>query len=221
MSGEEEWPCLGRPPANTAASDGDWELLATDDTAGPSEPSNQDVEVVMVPPPHPMVRRSSVSAPDLRALDDDDNQTGVESSVVMVSNPPSVAETSSVVVVPNVWGTKNKVSFKDAILSPSKHVPAAASTAAPQKPRVKNKVKSRYVVTPIKRCAKSTGDLLSLVENEDEEAMGESDAMEYYNRKAHGAHGRSNGMKIRPDEAKRKEMIVEKKNMQRQRQGKK
>ena len=218
MGGDEEWPSLGGPPANTAAAGDDWEILAPEDSAGQGETCNNGVEVMLMPNPQPLVRKNSVSAPDLRVLDEDDD--GVDSSVVMVSNPASVTESGSVVVVPGPWGKKNKVSFKDAILAPSKHVPAVSTSSAAEKPRVKNKVKSRYVVTPIKRCAKSTGDLLSLVENEEDEPMGESDAMEYYSRKAHGAHGRSNGLKQRPDEAKRKEMIVQKKNMQRQKQGK-
>lgn len=94
----------------------------------------------------------------------------------------------------------------------------------------------RIIVTPIKRCAKSTGDLRSMVIHEEEEGygggggggaiiheeeevLGESDAMEYYNRKSYGSKGRSNGRKIRPDEAKRKEMIIHKKDAQRRAQG--
>ena len=102
-------------------------------------------------------------------------------------------------------------------------------------------IKTRLVVTPIKRCARSTGDLRSLVIHEDEEGhgggggggggcmsaiiqedeeiLGESDAAEYYNRKAYGSKGRANGRKIRPDEKKRKDFIIHKKNAQRKAQG--
>lgn len=99
----------------------------------------------------------------------------------------------------------------------------------------RKKIKPRLVVSPIKRCARSTGDLRSLVIHEEEEGhsgglgsmavheeeeiLGASDAMEYYNRKSHGSKGRANGKKIRPDEAKRKEMIIHKKNAQRKAQG--
>ncbi len=98
--------------------------------------------------------------------------------------------------------------------------------------------RTRLVVTPIKRCAKSTGDLRSLVIHEEEEGyggggsgfgsaviheeeevLGCTDAMEYYNRKDVGRKGRMNGLKTRPDEAKRKEMIIHKKNAQRRAQG--
>ncbi len=49
--------------------------------------------------------------------------------------------------------------------------------------------------------------------------MGETDAHDYYSRKAQGAMGRKNGLKIRPDEAKRLQITMAKKDMQRQRQG--
>ncbi len=97
----------------------------------------------------------------------------------------------------------------------------------------RKQMRPRLIVTPIKRCAHSTGDLRSLIIHEEEEGhsggggviheeneiLGESDAMEYYNRKSHGSKGRANGQKIRPDEAKRKEMIIHKKNAQRKAQG--
>lgn len=96
----------------------------------------------------------------------------------------------------------------------------------------------------IRRCSKSTGDLRSLVsiqEDEDhydgaggggfggggggggetiheEEVLGETDAMDFYHRKAKGGSNRSNGMKLRPDEKKRKEWIISKKNAQRAKQ---
>jgi hypothetical protein len=95
----------------------------------------------------------------------------------------------------------------------------------------------KLVVNQIKRCAKSTGDLRSMVIHEDpedgdfncgggggggtiheDEVLGETDAMEFYNRKQKGNLNRQNGAKIRPDEAKRKEFIMHKKNAQRKAQ---
>ena len=93
----------------------------------------------------------------------------------------------------------------------------------------------KLVVNQIKRCAKSTGDLRSMVILEDPEdddcgggggggiihedaVLGETDAMEFYNRKQRGNLNRQNGAKIRPDEAKRKEFIMHKKNAQRKAQ---
>ncbi len=106
----------------------------------------------------------------------------------------------------------------------------------------KKQTKTRLIVTPIKRCIRSTGDLRSFiihegeegfgsgggggmstpsseVIHEDEEALGYSDAQEYYDRKSHGSSGRSKGQRIRPDEARRKELIISKKNAQRKAQG--
>lgn len=238
--------------SSSGAGEDEWEMLSPNGS-GVLEDTDNDgaVEVVVMPPPPAMpprlslVRKNSQSAPDLRELEasellaetkGDDTQTDVSSSGVIVSNPPSVADvsTASTVVVSNnnkpssnPWGSPNKVSFKDAIMSPSKAPSrSAGGTTKAAVPPVRRKIKTRFVVTPIKRCAKSTGDLLSLAanyEDEDEdggEVMGATDAMEYYNRKSHGAHGRANGQKIRPDEAKRKEMIVHKKNLQRAKQKK-
>ena len=79
----------------------------------------------------------------------------------------------------------------------------------------KKAMKPKLVLSPITRCSKSTGDLRSLVcinededvcdfngcrstINEDEEQiLGETDAMECYHQKSRGRSNRSNGMKIR------------------------
>lgn len=100
--------------------------------------------------------------------------------------------------------------------------------------------KPRIVVNQIKRCIKSTGDLRSLVcihEDEEDEGfggggggggmtiheeavLGDTDAAEFYFRKSKGCMNRTNGVKIRPDEAKRRDSIIAKKNAQRAAQGK-
>jgi hypothetical protein len=48
--------------------------------------------------------------------------------------------------------------------------------------------------------------------------LGDTDAMEYYHRKAKGVTDRKNGMKLRPDEAKRRDIVMYKKGLQRQQQ---
>lgn len=127
------------------------------------------------------------------------------------------------------------ISFRDAILlSPppgggrrtTTSTLSSASSAAIKKPRIKPK----FVVKPAerRRRSKSVGDLQALVNNcnnklgigndDDEEyaaSSGACDAMDYYHRKAQGQQGRQNGMKLRPDEAKRKQLIINKKDMQR------
>jgi len=52
----------------------------------------------------------------------------------------------------------------------------------------------------------------------EEEVLGETDASDYYHRKNVGRASRTNGLKLRPDEAKRKVFIVAKKDAQRQKQ---
>lgn len=50
------------------------------------------------------------------------------------------------------------------------------------------------------------------------EVFGDTDAMDYYQRKDHGMRSTSNKKKERPDEAKRREIIMHKKDMQRKKQ---
>ncbi len=50
-------------------------------------------------------------------------------------------------------------------------------------------------------------------------ALGETDAMDYYQRKEHGSRSISNKKKERPDEAKRREIIMYKKEVQRRQNG--
>jgi hypothetical protein len=187
---------------------------------------------------NPKVLRRSASSPDMRQLhyrhlaeigeedeenDDDSDDEGSDtfdaeaSSFAVLSGPGSVVSFAS------------GVSFRDVILS-SPGAAAASDTATgpthgqnrrdllprsePRKPRSR----PRIVVQPIRRCSKSTGDLQSLAEV-DEDAAGHSDAMDFYNRKWLGAKGRANGLKMRPDELKRKQFTMQKKEMQRQQQG--
>lgn len=57
-------------------------------------------------------------------------------------------------------------------------------------------------------------------DNDEENCKGACDAEEYYARKHHGHLSRKNGLKVRPDEAKRKAIIMHKKDSQRQQQQK-
>lgn len=205
---EEMWPTLNEAHGNSddtpvAAEDNGWEIVRQDDD------TDEAVEIEVVPSSRRKLRHCA-SSPDLRfigraleAVDEhDDEDITVETT-----------DSSAVLV------SKKTTSFRDAILSPSKEPvdekkePETNPAAAPRP----KKVKPKFVVTPIKRCSKSTGDLRSLVINEDE-VLGESDAMDYYHRKAMGASGRVNSLKTRPDEAKRKSITMYKKQVQRQQQ---
>ena len=52
----------------------------------------------------------------------------------------------------------------------------------------------------------------------DGDVLGETDAMDFYHRKDKGSKGTSNKKKLRPDEAKRRDIIMHKKEMQRKKQ---
>lgn len=171
----------------------------------------------------------------MESYNEDENEDGVgslaSSSIVMVSGPPSVNSSQS------VWSSK--ISFRDAILKEQTQETKDEENLQQQQaksPRAMKK-KPKFVVKAIRRCSKSTGDLQSLAriaENEDHYGggggggggdpynedliMGETDAQLYYNQKAQGKLGRKNGRKVRPDEAKRLQITMAKKDDQRQRQ---
>ena len=98
------------------------------------------------------------------------------------------------------------------------------------------KPSARFVVKEIKRCSRSTPDFSTLQKVEEDkdhlgdgfcnggsggtfsdnsEILGETDAFDFYARKSMGATAHKNGSKLRPDEAKRKEYSVYKRNVQR------
>ena len=152
------------------------------------------------------------------------------SSMVIVSEPLSIISSQS------CWPGPSKISFRDAIMKEmNEEVNVQATTWKRSEGQVRQRKivrkKPKFVVKPVRRCTKSTGDLKSLTriaENEDHQSygdicnkdliLGDSDAELYYYRKAQGKLGRKNGRKIRPDEAKRLQITMAKKDDQRQRQ---
>jgi hypothetical protein len=194
-----------------------WELLTDGDDdedkaqEEKAETSNNETkQETLVRVVNRKVLRHAQSSPNLHssfdlvavmeAEDDDDDASG---SFAMISGPGSVMSMSST------------FSFRDAILSPGAATEDEQGAPAALKTRPRPRVKPRFIVKkPMKRCAKSTGDLTSLVIQEDEEVIGASDAMEFYHRKALGEQTRKNGLKLRPDEAKRKQIIMNKKSLQ-------
>lgn len=172
------------------------------------EESDDDVEAILV-------------GSDGLVEEDDGCQSLESSSMVFISGPPSVVSAQS------CWSTSSKVSFKDAILKEkAKHPDDKLPVPVKQVPKPM-KIKPKFVVKPIKRCAKSMVDLRSLDRiaetNEDDvysngAILGDTDAQLYYNQKAQGVIGRKNGRKTRPDEAKRLQITMAKKEDQRQRQ---
>lgn len=206
----EEFPQLGTAPSNTEIVDSGWVNLPR------SLASNMKT------------LRHCASSPDMRSArelpmlqeevedhgDDDDDFTEIEAGC---SGDESFTLVSSEMASP----TGTKVSFRDAILTKSSSInrlqeneDTDGSNQSSVRPRIRQ---AKFVVVPsMRRCIKSTGDLQSLSTDAfDSEVLGETDAMDYYHRKALGARGRASGLRMRPDEAKRKEITMYKKNLQR------
>lgn len=181
-----------------------------------------------------------MSTPNLTHLDalEDDSYTFVSDDVLSES---STEQQTPKQPVPNSM-PKRHPSFKDAILLNADETRNEIQLKKEQQEKarleaLKNRSRSKnikFVVKPIKRCTKSTGDLRSLIKVEEDEdgycggggggcvtndmVLGDSDASEFYANKGHARVSRKNNQKLRPDEAKRREMIIYKKNMQRQAQ---
>lgn len=140
-------------------------------------------------------------------------------------------------------GTLKKIpSFKDMLLKNSDSKQDQARIDLQEK--LRQNVVDRKTITPtfvvsnvkvhpngLRRCGFSTGDLQSSLHPtektlattqgstsvipEEEEVWGDTDAMEFYHQKAMGSSSRSKSLKLRPDEAKRKEFSISKKEMHR------
>jgi len=206
---EEEWELL----SSESASDQQEEQDETEQNLSDQQPAGQHVVVVS----NPKLLYHAASSPDLRRCCDlravQEDEVSVDGSFSMVSGPASVVSMAS------------GFSFRDALAASSSSAAAVAENEPETQQqqgnsRTRTRVKPRFVVVqPIKRCAKSTGDLRSLTiqeEEDEEERPGASDAMEFYHRKALGAATRQQGLRLRPDEAKRKQIIMFKKGLQQQ-----
>jgi hypothetical protein len=178
---------------------------------------------------------------DASASSSSSTNTSSASSGVLVQ--PDDDASSSVVMVPSAttattpsspWGSKT--SFKDTLMKGQQQQQQQGDTSRPQQSsrRVHHhhhrrhhhhhhhhhsttthkKSQPKFVVVETKPIRKthSTGDLMVM---EEEDVLGDTDAQLYYNQKAQGQLGRRNGRKQRPDEAKRLEITMAKKSMQR------
>jgi hypothetical protein len=212
------------PPLPLEPEREQWEFLDRPDRAQVSFCPETVTAEDPKPESNPNILHHARSSPNLReyclASDDDESD---ESSTVLVDDTVSDADSSAVLVSgpPSVWSAGDaKISFRDAIMrNKSSETKDEHAHQATHRKRVK-KVKPTFVVKQIQRCNKSTGDLQSLafLAFLEEEVMGDTDAQEYYGRKSAGAQGRRNGLKTRPDEAKRLQMTMAKKADQRERQ---
>jgi hypothetical protein len=211
----EHWPSLDS--VGTKKSE-EWEMVPPQPAAAAQV--TFDVDAIHITNDDPRCLKHCQSLPDFLNYQEDEEYSEEESAVMIED---SSVMSASVVMVPSqnsLASSFAKVSFKDAILSKSDHEckqnDAARNGSEPTQSRVR-KVKPKFVVTPIKRCVRSTGDLKALGQhmNDEDDVLGDSDAHEFYSRKAHGSATRQNGMKTRPDEAKRLQMTMAKKNLQR------
>lgn len=188
----------------------------------------------------------AISSPNLRdysfASSDDgegSDSDGISSAVLVDEYAMSDAGSSAVVVSrppPSAWSAGG-LSFRDAILksdgvdqmdgsaATALKLQRAAAAHHQHRKRIVKKKATFVVVKPIKRCSKSTGDLKALdhcledrADDGSGDVLGETDAQEYYGRKSAGAQGRRNGRKTRPDEARRLQWTMAKKELQRQKQ---
>jgi hypothetical protein len=212
------WPSLATPPTTKALlgsplpSDTSWEMVPPSSPLeimeSPLEEEEDAVMIISRPVKTPLIRQRSSSTPDLFGLKRSASRAEEEekNDVFLMSLDDSSLPVKSI------------PSFRDKLLakmsnSLAEEVAPAANQNKPKQP----KRKPKFVVTPTLRCSVSTPNF----RNMDDEVLGETDASEYYNRKAMGYAGRQNGMKIRPDEAKRRDFTLAKKEMQRESQARK
>lgn len=151
------------------------------------------------------------------------------------------SDRSSVAVGDKAVKVRRVPSFKDAILlnAQEKEREDREQKAQQERARVDSLkqrrtafAKPKFVVKEIKRCTRSTPDLSTCLSKvtedqatfgggggfsitEEDDILGDTDASDYYARKSHGSAAHKNGMRLRPDEAKRKQFTLHKKNMQR------
>jgi len=248
LAGDNEEPAQVSIATDSDASTEEWENLSdvAMDTSVTNIPKGADTSSKKI------VHRC-MSTPELAHIHDDDSYVldFSEKSVSDQSLATNNSVTDNAVLLSHTKATsttmKKVPSFKDIMmLNAQKH---ADDEKKKQQMVIEHQRKLRkeaaerrksnkpkMVITPIKRCTKSTGDLRSFVIHEEpedgdfggggggggtiheDEVLGDTDAMDFYHRKSKGSLNRQNGAKTRPDEAKRKEMIIHKKNAQRKAQ---
>jgi hypothetical protein len=208
---QEEFPQLGLAPSAKEMADSGWVNLSR--TAAS---------------PNSKLLRHCASSPDMRisrelpllhedVAEEDDFYEATE-----IHGGDYGDEAFTMISTGDTAPTGSRISFRDVILIQSnekqdtdedgKFSNSHSQSSSPSRPQIRP---AKYVVVQsMTRCIKSTGDLQSLSLC-DSEIVGETDAMDYYHRKALGAKGRVAGLRLRPDEAKRKEFTLIKKNMQR------
>lgn len=238
-----DFPELEPSDINNNKEGEDWELVP-EDAAVPqvkfqlttSQQTSQQTNQEIAHKENPKMLLHSQSSPNLRDYTIEESESDSESSFEHVEQPHASQDDASsnfslvsgTPSVNSIWSSR--ISFKDALLKKDQ-APIPEDSEAQQQPQKKHhgqrikKIKPKFIVqqvAPLKH-AKSMGDLTKCLEDDDddgEDVLGDSDAHEYYSRKAQGSLGRRNGRKQRPDEKKRLQITMAKKNSQRARQAK-
>lgn len=208
--GVDQWPSLSPKHTMNSSDSQDQKDEETGNVMSESKINDEDENpalLISFPKPVRLSRRRSTSTPDLRKLAETCSIVQAkEANKHNALTDPAVPSFREMLLTKVIKEEKEEEEEKDII---------------EESPKPKIKTKPTFVVTPIRRCTMSSPNLRSLdsFEEGSEEVLGDSDAMEYYHRKASGYNGRKNGLKVRPDEAKRLDMILQKKDMQRKAQG--
>lgn len=204
----DHWPSLSRKSATVSSASQNERSEETGIDVAESKTNNEDeFPALMISFPKPVLcRQRSASTPNLRKL--------AEACSVVEGRG---VDKHNALTDPAVPSFREKLLTK--VIKEEKE--EKQDDVVEESPKPKTKSRPTFVVTPIRRCSVSSPNLRALgnFDESSEEILGETDAMEYYHRKASGYNGRKNGMKVRPDEAKRLDMIMQKKDMQRKAQG--
>lgn len=201
---EEEWPAL---TGNSESPDVEWEMLKDEESShscNNSNTNNSSFEVVGVPP-----EENTANIPHCQSTPNFMDSSLLDSKLEGIEEEQDSFELVS--GVGSVWTSTHSVSFKEAILSPKTSVTQHTNKVpAPVPRKQRNRIQPKFLVVTPKRCSKSTGDLQKLLCEEYDE--------EYYDLKSMGSTSYHNSQKLRPDEAKRRQHIINKKQHQRQKQ---
>ena len=256
-----KWPDLSSGNSSTKGTDDDsseeWENLSSDELLDvPKEFQSSARHNLKKSEVNKNLFHRCMSTPEFSHLDDEesyviDNCSESVDAQSLATNS-STCDDAVLLSHKNKSAMKKVPSFKDIMMlnaqSQAKEESKKKEMRINQEQKLRKEAAQRrkasrpkLIISPIKRCTKSTGDLRSMIIHEhsedddgyegggggggggggtihEHEVLGDTDAMEFYNRKSKGSLNRQNGSKIRPDEAKRKKMIIHKKNAQRKSQ---
>ena len=244
--GAEDWEFVADLSDDDNYSNKDGNFNSEFPALGALQPTNQTEKPhrAFSMPEFGSIECCSLTSSDMSIIEEDVTSiiTGISESPIAISAPKNICLAGEKPV-----HIQKKLSFRDMILlnaeeklkeQKAKEDQARQLTRHPHAAR--KKFSPKFVVKKIERSTHSTGDLVSLATIHDDEELlacglggggggipqnsghdenfGTTDAQDFYSRKDHGAKTHRNGLRSRPDEAKRKEISLYKKNLQREEQ---